>query len=494
MKIKKIVAGLRESEDFLGFKGKSDLEVSSLAYDSQRVMKGSLFMAVKGDVSDGHAYINEAFDRGAVSVVVQDPAYYNVLDSAILVRDSRCAMARIANLFFDYPSRRLKVFGITGTNGKTTTSYILREILETAGISSGLIGTISCLIGEKEFTPLNTTPEAIDIACYFDEMLKYGHEAVVMEVSSHALLLGRVEGIDYTVGIFTNLTRDHLDFHGDMESYFESKRLLFKDASILSVINFDDPYGRRLFKDRAMERCIGFAMNGEADIMAIEPKICMDGVSFTAKTPVGTFKCSSRLLGLYNVYNILAAIGAALWLNIPLENIKRGIERLSHVPGRFELIRTLEGISAVVDYAHTDDALKSLLDGVRPLAVGRVITIFGCGGDRDSGKRPLMGMAASSGSDLIVVTSDNPRSEAPQKIIDDILAGVAAMECCSVIPDRREAIRKALSLARPGDIIVLAGKGHENYQILNSGRIEFSDRVEMLNAMRDTGLGVMKNV
>jgi UDP-N-acetylmuramoyl-L-alanyl-D-glutamate--2,6-diaminopimelate ligase len=399
----------------------------------------------------------------------------------LVARDARLALALLADRFYNHPSRRLSVVGITGTNGKTTTAYLLASILDAAGRKAGLLGTVVYRTGSGEREASRTTPEAPDVQHLLDEMTQQGCRSAVMEVSSHALSLKRVDGIQFAAAIFTNLTRDHLDFHADMESYFAAKRRLFellpRDAP--GVINADDPRADALA--RVCGRPVTYGVSRPADVTPGPATLDLSGLTFDVRTPRGAVAVRSRLVGRPNVYNILAATAAAVALGVPDAAIARGVNELPGVPGRFEVVSDpSDDVTVVVDYAHTDDALRNLLETARPLAKGRVITVFGCGGDRDRTKRPLMGVVAARLSDVVVITSDNPRSEDPSRIIDEIHRGISAgqpgqaREVVDLV-DRAEAISRAVSMASPGDLVLIAGKGHEKYQQIGARVLPFDD-------------------
>jgi UDP-N-acetylmuramoyl-L-alanyl-D-glutamate--2,6-diaminopimelate ligase len=423
----------------------------------------------------------QAIASGAAAVVAERAAESAAGVPWVVVADARLALALLAAEFAGHPSRRMKVVGITGTNGKTTTSYVIQSIFEAAGIRCGLMGTVTYRIGDREIAATRTTPEAPEVQGFMRQMLDAGCGACVMEVSSHALALRRVDGIRFAAGVFTNLTRDHLDFHQDMESYFAAKRRLFEmlPADAPAVINVDDPRGATLVG--AGGRPITYAVNREADVTPGPLNYGLSGLEFDVRSPRGTAHVTSKLVGKPNVYNILAAAGTAAALSLPIEAIEQGLRTLPGVPGRFELASTpSDDITVVVDYAHTDDALRNLLETARPLASRKLITIFGAGGDRDKTKRPLMGMVAARLSDVVVITSDNPRGEDPLRIIDEVKRG-AEPEMRQgnaeviAIPDRREAITQAIERASGGDVLLIAGKGHEKYQEIGGRITPFDD-------------------
>ena len=455
--------------------------VTGIAYDSRLVTRGDVFVALKGQHADGGSFARQALDRGAVAVVSEQPAPPDVRVPWAIVEDARLALAILAAEFFRHPSREMRVVGITGTNGKTTTAYVLASIFEAAGIRCGVLGTVSYRIGDEVREATRTTPEAPDVQRLLREMVAKGCGACTMEVSSHALSLRRVDDMTFAAGVFTNLTRDHLDFHADMDAYFRAKRRLFEmlPADAPSLINLDDPRGSSLIGAGGSPTT--YAINRPADVTTGPLSFSLDGLSFDIRSPRGTLHVESRLVGRPNVYNILAAAATAVALGLPFDAIERGVRALDGVPGRFQVVSTpADEITVVVDYAHTDDALRNLLETARPLARGRLITVFGCGGDRDRTKRPLMGAVARRLSDLLVITSDNPRSEDPMRIIEEIRRGITqdtrreAGQLLAIV-DRAAAITRAVEVARPGDLILVAGKGHEKYQVIGDRTLPFDD-------------------
>jgi UDP-N-acetylmuramoyl-L-alanyl-D-glutamate--2,6-diaminopimelate ligase len=461
-----------------------EVTCAGVAYDSRHVMPGSIFVALQGLKADGMTFVPQAVAAGAVAIVSEQPASAVSRVPWVVVKNARLALALLATEFFDHPSRHMTVVGITGTNGKTTTSYLVSAIFQAAGISCGLMGTVSYRIGEQSFDATRTTPEAPEVQRFMRKMVEAACGACVMEVSSHALALRRVDGIDFTAGVFTNLTRDHLDFHGDMESYFVAKRRLFEmlPSDAPAVINVDDPRGAALADVAA--RPITYAIAKPADVSPGPLSFSLAGLQFEIRTPEGVVNVRSKLVGRPNVYNILAAVAATAAVGIPLDAIERGLEELSGVPGRFEVVSTpADDVTVVIDYAHTDDALRNLLETARSMASHRVITVFGAGGERDRTKRPLMGMVAARLSDVVIITSDNPRGEDPQRIIEEVKRGAepetrqSNAELLSVA-DRGEAIARAIRLATVGDVVLIAGKGHEKYQEIG-GRMQPFDDVAM---------------
>ena len=465
-----------------------DAEVSGLDYDSRRVRQGYLFVAMRGESSDGNRYIDAAVKNGAVAVVTDSPAEAARAGVAwAVVAHGRKALAQLSANFYGQPAQQLKITGITGTNGKTTTAFLTEAILNFSGKSTALVGTVEYHVAGKILPASHTTPESLELNQIFAEALSAGATDVAMEVSSHALEQGRVWGIPYEVAVFTNLTRDHLDYHKDMESYFASKRLLFEGAGArpprVAVINADDDYGKLLLKasHSASEKVVSYGIEA-GDFRAENIDLQPTQTAFDLATPGGRARISSRLIGKVNVYNLLAAAAAARARGCTLEQIQQAARGFNQVPGRFERVDCGQPFTVVVDYAHTDDALRNLTAIAREFAGrdgarGRVITLFGCGGDRDRTKRPLMGEAASQGSDFVVLTSDNPRSEDPLKIIQDVLPGLEGSTGSrfAVEPDRRQAIALAVAEARAGDVLLIAGKGHEKFQIMREGTFPFDD-------------------
>jgi UDP-N-acetylmuramoyl-L-alanyl-D-glutamate--2,6-diaminopimelate ligase len=471
-----------------------DVPCTGVAYDSRMVTRGSVFVALPGQKADGAQFAPQAIAAGAAAIVSERAAPPEPGKPWVVVGNARLALAHLAAEFFGHPSRRMQVVGITGTNGKTTTSYLTQAIFEAAGTRCGLMGTVTYRIGDREIAATRTTPEAPEVQGFMRQMVDAGCGACVMEVSSHALAMHRVDGIRFAAGVFTNLTRDHLDFHQNMEAYFAAKRRLFEilpnDAP--AVVNVDDPRGQTLTE--VAGRPVTYAINHDADVTPGPLMFGLEGLTFDVRLPQGTARVKSKLVGRPNVYNILAAAGTAAALGVPLTAIEQGLQALPGVPGRFEVASaSADDITVVIDYAHTDDALRNLLETARPLASRRLITVFGAGGDRDRTKRPLMGMVAARLSDVVVVTSDNPRSEDPARIIEEVTRGAEpearqrGAELVTLI-DRREAIGKAIALAASGDVVLIAGKGHEKYQEIAGRTTAFDDVAvarEALEARRE---------
>jgi UDP-N-acetylmuramoyl-L-alanyl-D-glutamate--2,6-diaminopimelate ligase len=453
-----------------------EVEVSGLAYDSRQARPGTLFFCVPGFRGDGHDFAARAVADGAVALVVERPLGLGVPE--VLVPSVRAAMGPLASRFYGDPSASLRVVGITGTNGKTTTAFLVRALLQAAGEQTGLLGTVTSIVGGQERPVKRTTPEAVDLHAGFRAMLDGGDRACAMEVSSHALELGRAGGIRFAAAVFTNLTQDHLDFHPSMEDYFLAKRLLFLPGEGpppgVSVVNVGDPYGRRLAEE--IEGARTFAIDGPADYSATDLHCDFAGCRFALHTPAGAREVALPMPGRFNVANALAALATVHALGFDLDTLIAAMQRGVRVPGRFEPVEAGQDFAVLVDYAHTPDSLENVLRAAREIARGRVISVFGAGGDRDRGKRPLMGEISARLADITLVTSDNPRSEEPAEIVAEIVSGVppAALSGGSVHVevDRRAAIAQALSLAMPDDVVVIAGKGHEQGQEFADGRGE----------------------
>ncbi len=447
-----------------------DPEIRALAYDNRAVTPGTLFFCVPGFTRDGHDYAGEAIGRGAAALVVERPLGLSVPE--VRVPSVRAAMAPAAARFYGDPTARLQTIGVTGTNGKTTTAFLIRALLEAAGRPTGLLGTVKSVIGGVEHEVERTTPEAIDLQKTFSAMLAAGDVACAMEVSSHALELHRADAIHFAAAIFTNLTQDHLDFHETMEDYFAAKRRLFTPWPQNAVVNVDDPYGARLAAE--LGDALTFAIDAPATYRAKHVETGLSGSRFTVEGPEGELALASPLRGRFNVYNVLGALAAARALAVPGEIAASAVATAGQVPGRFETVDEGQGFAVLVDYAHTPDSLENVLRAARGLADGRVHVVFGAGGDRDRGKRPLMGEIAKRLADRVIVTSDNPRSEDPEAIISEILVGSGEEVVWDV--DRRSAIIEAIAGAEPGDVVVIAGKGHEQGQEFAGGRkVPFDD-------------------
>lgn len=471
--------------------GSSCCPIQQVVADSRQVVPGALFVAVRGQNSDGHAFLDEALNRGAVAVVVEALPPHLVhrvqaeRQTVVQVPQSRQALALIACAYYQHPSRTLRLVGITGTNGKTTTSYLIESILQAAGASVGVIGTIEYRYAGQRLAAANTTPDALLLQSLLWQMQQHGVDDVVMEVSSHALAQERVWGCTFAACVFTNLSRDHYDYHGSEAAYFAAKQRLFVELpGQWHVLNLDDAYGQRLLQ-ASQARLLTYGLETAATLQPQAVTHGLDGIRFTLSTTKGRLEIRSALIGRHNVYNLLAAIATAIVLDVDATAITMGIAQLQQVPGRLERIDQGQDFYVFVDYAHTPEALEQVLRTVRNETSGRFISVFGCGGDRDRGKRPVMGRIATTLSDYTVITSDNPRTEEPQRIIDDIVAGVERSRPYTTIVDRRQAIAHALAMAQPQDTIVIAGKGHEDYQIIGRTRHHFDDREVVREALRN---------
>lgn len=468
------ISELLQNVDVIRIEGK-DREISELSYNTTTVKKNSLFFCIPGMKTDGHIFANKAINSGANALVISKEVDVSRDVTLIRVKDARKAMAQISSNFYGNPSNSMSVVGITGTNGKTTSSFMLNSILNESGIKTGLMGTIYNIFDDEVEVAKRTTPESMDLHRMLSRMDDKKVEQCIMEVSSHSLSLDRTFGIKFKVGIFTNLTQDHLDFHLNMENYFRAKMKLFESCEN-AVINVDDEYGKRILGE---VKCniITFGIERKADVFAEDVIISGEGTNFKLGYKNEIHSVNLHLPGKFNVYNALGCAAAAITLGVPLKSIVKGLEALEKVPGRSEKINSKGGFTIVIDYAHSPDGILNILKTAREYTNNRLITLFGCGGDRDRSKRPLMGKAAGSLSDFCIVTSDNPRTEEPMDIINDILPGIDQTNCSYVIiEDRKKAIEKALNMGQPGDVIVVAGKGHETYQVLKSETIHFDER------------------
>jgi len=502
MKLLKLINGLAQRT----VQGSLDLEITGIAYDSRKVVPGGLFVAVSGHRQDGHRFVGQALAQGAVAVVTErELPQVPAAVARITVPDSREALAYLAAAFYDYPANKLHLIGITGTNGKTTTAYLLESILKASGIRVGVLGTIEYRIGSRVWPAPVTTPESLDLQYYLSEMVREGVTHAVMEVSSHALEQGRCRGLNFEVGVFTNLTRDHLDYHQNMEAYYQAKAKLFFhylsettfNPGTRAIINRDDPFGERLWAEAAVPKR-DYGTEKDTAYRPVTRHSGFQGTQAQIQTPRGVFEVTSPLIGRHNVYNFLAAWAAGEALHLPTERLQEGIRSLDKVPGRMESVPNPKDLFILVDYAHTPEALRFALTSLKELTPKKIITVFGCGGDRDVTKRPHMGQIAGEFSQLAIITSDNPRSEDPLKIIADIEAGAREQKIhrydsaalnripdqpgYAVIPDRRQAIQRAVHLAGPGEVILIAGKGHENVQLVGDQTLPFDDRQEALKA------------
>ncbi len=482
--------------------GSADVEVSGLCYDSRQVTPGDAFFALRGVASDGRQYVAAAVAKGAGVIFLEEDLELEADVTRVLVDNARQTMAYAAQAFHGDPTQEMAVVGITGTNGKTTITYLLEAILAEAGMAPAVIGTINYRFGSEQHEASHTTPESLDLMARLSAFRKAGAKSLVMEASSHALDQYRVDGVHFQVGVFTNLTPEHLDYHRDMEGYFSSKNHLFKELlprdGGQAVINIDDAYGRRLAVQ--VENALTCGQQSGADIYPEELMVTLDGIRGRVVTPAGVVAVSSPLLGDYNVENLLCAIAAAVALKLSPEIITAGLAKAGEVPGRLERIENDRGAVILVDYAHTGDALRRVVETMQQLKPKRILTVFGCGGDRDRSKRPIMAEVAARGSDLAIATSDNPRTEDPQQILKDLRVGLnkvhsrewSRAEAAAgkgrgylVLPERREALRFAVALLQPGDLLLVAGKGHEDYQILGTEKIHFDDREELRSALQE---------
>lgn len=475
--------------------GDLTIEVVDITDDSRQVHPGTFFVAVKGTQVDGHDFVIQASEQGAVGVMVEAPLQGATLRSVkakglaiVEVNDTRAALGKIASQFWNDPSRALTLIGVTGTNGKTTVTHLAKGLLESSGRTVGLLGTIGYFVGSEHFAASHTTPGSVALQSLLRKIVDAGADSAILEVSSHALAMDRVAGCEFDIAVFTNLTQDHLDFHQDMEDYFQAKLRLFREyvmsknkpSQKRAIVNIDDDWGRRILQQCEVPTWT-YSIRDSADLRATDLALSIEGTTFTAVTPIGSMSIHSPLVGEHNVYNLLAAMGIGIECGLSPEVIQKGIRDFRTVPGRFELVSEGQSFAVVVDYAHTDDALARLLEAANVLKKGRIITVFGCGGDRDRGKRPKMGQVAAKNSDLVFVTSDNPRTEDPLAIIHDIEQGILGLSesqrtSYRLIPDRREAIHAAIKEASQDDMVLIAGKGHEDYQIIGAERLHFDDR------------------
>ncbi len=497
------LSALIDAVPVLSFSGPGDREIRSIHYDSRTVKPGGLFVAIKGLQTDGSRFIEDAVRRGASAVITAPPILQTLKEiSLIQVEDARRALALVSSAFWGHPSRQLFMVGITGTNGKTTTAYLIEAVLKSAGIPVGVIGTIDHRFAGKHFASSVTTPESADLMRILRDMVDHDATHVVLEVSSHAIDLDRVAACDFDIAVFTNLSQDHLDYHKDMATYWACKKRFFvdhlsrgsKSDRAVSVINWEDSYGRELGRDTPV-KTLRTGFSPECEIRAENVQVAVGKTTGTIRTPKGVFRFGSPLVGHHNVLNILSATAAGVAMGIPLSKIGEGISSLPHVPGRLESIPNREDLTVLVDYAHTPEALQNVLTALRGIISGRLITVFGCGGNRDKMKRPLMGKIAARLSDLCVLTTDNPRTESPLDILADIEAGTTSVagivkhesdrlmlncngKAYTVEPDRRRAIELGIQVAEPGDCVLIAGKGHEPYQIVGTQVLPFDDRLE----------------
>ena len=484
MKPKMRLSQLLEEVQPLQVTGDTECEISGIFYDSRRVTSGDLFVALHGEHVDGAAYIEDAIQRGAAAVVSQTPCVLGGNVPCAQVNDARLALAQIAGTFCDHPAKRLCTVGITGTNGKTTVCFMLRDIFKAAGRHPGLIGTVRYEIGDRILPAARTTPEAPDIQAMLVQMERSGCDSVAMEISSHALDQHRVHGMLFDAAIFTNLTQDHLDYHGTLEAYFEVKTRLFRQVRGAAVINRDDPWGKQLLEQsKALSDCISYGFEEGADVRGFDAVSDKNGVRMRVESPWGGTDISMQLIGRFNLHNALAAFATAGALGIPVETIATALGGMENVPGRLETIPNNKGKRVFVDYAHTDDALHNVLDTLREITPGKLIAVFGCGGNRDRAKRALMGQVASRLADYSIITNDNPRCEIPEKIAADIASGFDSERKFEILLDRKAAIARGLELAGKKDTLLVAGKGHETYQEFDGAIVPFDDREAVREAL-----------
>ncbi len=479
----------------ISLEGNVDCNVTSLTMDSRKVEPGALFVALRGVTSDGHQFISQAIQKGAVAILINEDHQGSFPPDIAVIRaiDPRQTIAHLASQFYGHPSDKLLTLGITGTNGKTTVTYMLQNILQSLGTPCGVIGTIGAQFFDTHIPTGATTPEPIELHQIFAQMLTAGIKIAAMEVSSHALMWHRVDGMRFDVAVFTNLSQDHLDFHSSMERYMAAKSRLFRmpgniDRPAAAILNNDDPaseYFRPMIPEYRTVRTYG--LNRSADVTAKNIREYPDSNTFNIVCSEGEFPTRIPIPGRHNILNVLASTTALMALGYSVASIASVLKKLPSIPGRMESIKQGQPFQVLVDYAHTPDALINVLEAVHPITQGRIITVFGCGGDRDKDKRPLMGNAASTRSDLTIVTSDNPRTENPTAIIDDIVPGLSKTNEYRIIPDRRTAIQMAIRIAKEGDTVLIAGKGHENYQIIGDEKLQFDDREESRKALELIG-------
>lgn len=474
MKLEKVIEGL----DVISIKGDINLDIANIEYNSRKVIEGTLFVCVKGFTVDGHKFIDSAIEKGAKAFLVEEDIDIQGY-TFIRVENTRKSMAKVADNFCNHPSEKLGVIGVTGTNGKTSITTFLSEILKLNSNKVGLIGTIKIFDGEKEVSSNSTTPESVDLQKTFNNMLDNGCDYCAMEVSSHSLALNRVDETKFKLGLFTNLTPDHLDFHRDLDDYRDAKEKLFYKTTLANIINIDDEGGKKIYENikNLDTPCYTYGIDTKSDFMAKDIKIDAAGVSYRLITPTYEEVIFVPVPGRFTVYNTLAVIAACYMLDIPRGVFQEALRTTGGVAGRFEVVPNNKGINVIVDYAHTPDALENVLKTAKEFAKGNIITVFGCGGDRDKSKRPLMGKIGQEFSDICFVTSDNPRTEDPKLIIEDILKGLDQKnKNYRVVVDRKEAIEEAIKSAKKDDIVIIAGKGHENYQIIGKTKYHFDDK------------------
>ncbi|MEH7222463.1 UDP-N-acetylmuramoyl-L-alanyl-D-glutamate--2,6-diaminopimelate ligase [Bacillus sp. JJ1566] len=485
MRLQDLLANLHDFTE----KGNANPFITSLEMDSREVEKGSLFFCVEGSSFDGHLFAAKAEAKGAVAIIAEKQVQVSI--PVIMVKDTRRAMAIIADAFYRHPTHTLQLIGVTGTNGKTSISHIIEEIFKEAGEKTGLVGTMYTKIGEQTFEMKNTTPESVMLQKYFHQMVLKKVTRAVMEVSSHALDMGRVHGCDFNIAVFSNLTQDHLDYHRTIDEYRRVKGLLFaslgnrfdKDHPKYAVLNNDDPASEQYARSTSAT-IVTYGIQHAADIVASNIRMTASGTQFYLQTPFGSYEVKMNLIGLFSVYNVLAAIATCIVSGISISTIIKAVEKVKGIPGRFEIVNQGQNFTVIVDYAHTPDSLENVLKTVRQFAKGKINVIIGCGGDRDRSKRPLMAKIATKFADVPIFTSDNPRSEDPLEILKEMEAGVVG-ESYITIPDREKAIFYAISNASENDIIIIAGKGHETYQIIGNKTHSFDDRLVAARAIKE---------
>jgi len=474
----KNLTDLLRNTDIIEWKGARTVHITDIRYDSRRISPGDLFVAIKGETYDGHDFIDAAVQQGAAAVVCETRKSGTAVP-CIRVGNSRKALALISAAFFGNPGGSMNIIGITGTNGKTSTAYLTESILQAGGVSTGLLGTVAYRIGTESHEAKWTTPESLELHQYLNAMKERHTETVIMEVSSHAIDQHRIEGLSFRLAVFTNLSQDHLDYHRSMEKYTAVKQRLFRRVDPVkgeNIINTDDPRSRQMTRENHRPVVTYSMRAGKADVFPLSSEFRLDGTAASLRTPAGDIEIQSPLIGRHNLSNIMAAVCAGICFGLPAARIAQGVDRLELIPGRLEPVSAGQSFSVLVDYAHTPDAMEKVIGSVRPMVKGKLIVLFGCGGDRDRSKRPLMGRIAERGADLAVLTSDNPRTEDPEKIIDDVLTGIENPGTMVIMPDRTAAIHRAIDAAGETDCVLILGKGHETYQILGSRRIHYDDR------------------
>lgn len=484
LKLKTIIADTK----YEIIKGDTNIDITGIEHDSRKISKGNMFIAIKGFTVDGHSFINQALEKGANCIVVErDVNIDRDGVTVIKVNNTVDSLAKFSSVFYGNPTKKLNLIGVTGTNGKTSITYLIKGIFETNGEKTGIIGTMGSIIDDKLIENDNTTPDSLTIQKHLMEMVNADTKYCAMEVSSHALDLNRVEYMDFQVGVFTNLTKDHLDYHLTMDNYYESKLKLFNRTKRYNIVNIDDSYGRRLINDiKNQVPIITYGIDEKADVYATDIEYHVKGVDFTLNCSKGSIPINLKLLGKFSVYNALAAIACGLVYDLDLTTIKKGIESVKGVKGRFEIVPTGRDFSVIIDFAHTPDGLEKVLTTIDQFAQGRKVVVFGAGGNRDRTKRPIMGETVAKHADLCIVTSDNPRYEDPDQIIKDIIVGIEKVNGNYVaITDRKEAIEYALLNAEPKDTILLAGKGHETYTIIKGEVIPFDERQIVLDILKN---------